>query len=640
MKQSTSTRLAALALLVPVVALAVSLAVFSARRPATVRTAATEPAGDKPRRDDQPAMDAAASAETHGGFRDVLPESGIDFQMGQQLGEQFKLNLYDHGSGVGVADYDGDGDDDVLFLNQFGANGLYRNRGDGTFDNATEEAGPLALADRICVGAAFADFDNDGDQDLYVTSTRGGNVLFENQGGGRYEDVTERAGVSLVAHSQTPAFFDYDNDGYLDLFVTNTARWTEEDYDEKGRYFPGAGSIWTHVFNTEDREFNVLFHNNQDGTFTDMTQESGLSGKGWGGDVAAFDFDEDGAIDVLVTNMFGKSQLYHNDGRGHFDDVTADTLKKTSVGAIGAKAFDYNNDGRLDLFITDMHSDMWIGFKDSHLVEPDKKYDSIAGPSSAPETPQRDYMLRIEKRFREELWREVEGMLYGNNLFRNEGAGEFTEISDAAGMETFWPWGIAVGDFNNDRYEDVFIPAGMGLSFFYWPNSLMMNNGNGTFSDRAAQEGLEPPPGGRSITQDGPARNSPRSSRCAATADFDGDGRLDLVVNNFSDQPYYFRNQFPRRHYVAIRLRGEKSNRDAIGARVKVYCGGEVLLRQVHCTGGYLSQSSKVLHFGLGDDAQIDRVEIRWPSGTRQVLTSLTIDRVHEIAEPAEERRE
>lgn len=633
MNQAKSKRLAAIAMFLPVVALAVFLSLYSARRPIGVRPAAHDMRGKRTAGEDLSAADLSPPYGSNSGFRDRLPESGIDFQMGQQLGEQFKLNLYDHGSGLAVADFDGDGNDDLLFLNQFGANALYRNRGDGTFENATDEAGPVALADRVCVGAAFADYDNDGDQDLYITSTRGGNVLLENQGGGRFYDQTEKAGVALVAHSQTPAFFDYDNDGYLDLFVTNTARWTEEEYDENGRYFPGAGVIWTHVFNPEDREFNVLFRNNRDGTFSDATEESGLSGKGWGGDVAVFDFDEDGSLDVLVTNMFGKSQLYRNDGHGHFDDVTAETLKKTSVGAIGAKAFDYNNDGRLDLFVTDMHSDMWIGFNDSDLVEPSKKYDSIAGPKSAPDTSQRQFMLRIENQFRDEMWRDLDTFLYGNNLFRNEGGGKFSEVSDAAGMETFWPWGIAVGDFDNDRYEDVFIPSGMGLPFFYWPNSLMMNDGDGTFSDRAAREGMEPPPGGRMITEDRPGRNAPRSSRCAAAADFDGDGRLDLVVNNFNARPYYFQNRFARRHYIAFRLRGTKSNRDAIGARVKVYRDGEVLLRQVNATGGYLSQSSKVLHFGLGDNAQIDRVEILWPSGARQIIEAPSADTLHEITE-------
>jgi enediyne biosynthesis protein E4 len=568
------------------------------------------------------------------GFRDVLPGSGIDFRMRQATAEQLKANLYDHGCGVAVADYDGDGHDDVLFLKQFGDNGLYRNRGDGTFEKMTNLAGGLTLSDRICVGAAFGDYDNDGDQDLYITSTRGGNVFFENQGGGQFTDATARAGVGLVAHSQTPAFFDYDNDGYLDLFVTNTARWTNDEYDDAGRYYPGAGVIWAHVLQPEDREFNVLYRNNRDGTFTDVTAHAGLSGKGWGGDVAAFDFDDDGHLDLFVTNMFGTSQLYRNDGQGHFDDVTAETLGKTSWGAIGAKALDINNDGRLDLFVTDMHSDMWIGFDDKALVDPVKKFSSFSGPDTIGKTQQRQYMLALEARFRDELGFNADDHLYGNSLFRHDGSGEFAEVSDAAGMETFWPWGVAVGDFDNDGYEDAFIPAGMGYPFFYWPSSLMMNQGDGTFRDLAKKAGIEPPRQGELLPDTIAGRELPRSSRCAATADFDGDGRLDLMVNNFNDRPYYFKNQFLPRHYVTFRLEGTKSNRDAIGAVIKLFCARGVMVRQVHCTGGYLSQSSKDLHFGLGELAAIDRVEIRWPSGTRQVLPSPAIDRLHKITEP------
>jgi hypothetical protein len=568
------------------------------------------------------------------GFRDILPASGIDFRMDQHPAEKFNVNLYDHGCGVAVADYDGDGHDDVFFLKQLGSNGLYRNRGDGTFENVTNEAGPLALTDRICVGAAFADYDNDGDQDLYVTSTRGGNVLFENQGAGRFLDVTERAGVGLVAHSQTPAFFDYDNDGFLDLFVTNSARWTSDKYDPAGQYYPGAGLIWTHVFNPDDRESNVLYRNNRDGTFSDVTGESGLSGKGWSGDVAVFDFDEDGLIDLLVTNMFGTSQLYRNDGRGHFEDVTRQTLGKTSLGAIGSKAFDFNGDGRLDLFVTDMHSDMWVGFEDVHLVRAKEKFHSIAGPDWAPDSDARRYMKDLKSRFSDELGLTFDMFLLGNSLFRNEGGGKFTEVSDAAGMETFWPWGICVGDFDSNGYEDEFLPSGMGFPYFYWPNSLMLNNGNGTFADRAAQAGIEPPREGRLQKEPIDGKAAPRSSRCAAAADFDGDGKLDIMVNNFGDRPYYFKNQFPDRHYVALRLRGTRSNRDAVGAVAKLYVGDRVMVRQVHSTGGYLSQSSKTLHFGLGDAARIDRVEIRWPSGVHQTVESLEADRTRDLVEP------
>src|SRR5439155_14706694 len=175
-------------------------------------------------------------------------------------------------------------------------------------------------------------------------------------------------------------FFDYDGDGLLDLFVTNTAGWTLNQYNKEGRYFAGAKDLLELV--SSPKEHNVLYHNNGDGTFTNVTDKAGLKGKGWGGDVAVFDYNEDGKLDLFVTNMFGASQLYRNNGDGTFTDVTKEVLGRTSWGAIGSKAFDFNNDGRLDLFIADMHSDMWLppppdGGPD--LVVPNKKYSKAAG---------------------------------------------------------------------------------------------------------------------------------------------------------------------------------------------------------------------------------------------------------------------
>jgi len=565
------------------------------------------------------------------GFRDAALESGIDFQMAflpNEQGEEFKTNLYDHGCGVAVADYDGDGDDDVLFLNQLGPNALYRNRGDGTFDDVTREAGPLALDDRIKVAAVFGDYDNDDDQDLYITSTRGGNVLLENLGGGRFRDVTREAGVELVKHSQTPAFFDYDGDGYLDLFVTNTAHWTSDEFDESSNYFPGPLDFFTKVFDTP-REYNVMYRNDGDGTFSDVTTESGLSGKGWGGDVAAFDYDEDGDLDLLVSNMFGLSQLYRNDGRGHFDDVTREVLRRTSMGAVGCKAFDFDNDGRLDLFIADMHSDMWTGPNDKIVVQPARKFANFLGPDLETNLASK----KTDEALADGLSLDYDTLLFGNSLFHNDGAGRFSEVSDAAVMETWWPWGVAVGDFDDDGDEDAFLPSGMGFPWFYWPSSLMRNNGDGTFTDRAAEDGIEPPADQQYLRERIGGKLAARSSRSAASADFDGDGRLELVVNNFNERPCYFKNQFPRRHYVAFRLRGTRSNHDAIGAVVKLIIGPRIMVRQVHAAGGYLSQSSKTLHFGLGDLERVDRAEIRWPSGARQVIESPAMDRLHEISE-------
>ena len=250
--------------------------------------------------------DPEQSVGKSGGFRDAIDETGITFRMkfiDKEQGENFKTNLYDHGCGVAIGDYDGDGRDDIYFVNQLGKNALYRNLGDDKFEDVTEKAG-VGLGDRICVSATFADYDNDGKLDLFVTSTRGGNVLFKNLGNGQFRDVTKEAGLAYVGHSQTAVFFDYDNDGYLDLLVTNTAKWTEDRLDPELKYHPGGADLW--ALAGSPKEHNILYHNNGNGTFTDVTQKAGLASKGWCGDVAVFDYDEDGYLDVLVTNMFGR----------------------------------------------------------------------------------------------------------------------------------------------------------------------------------------------------------------------------------------------------------------------------------------------------------------------------------------------
>jgi enediyne biosynthesis protein E4 len=207
---------------------------------------------------------------------------------------------------------------------------------------------------------------------------------------------------------------------------------------------------------------------------------------------------------------------------------------------------------------------------------------------------------------------------------RISAAAKFVEMSGPANLETFWPWGIAVGDFDNDGHEDVFETAGMGYPYFYWPNYLLINNGDETFTDQTVREGIEPPREKFFIDPRMGDLKSARSSRAAAVADFDGDGRLDIITNNFNDAPYYFRNQFPRRSYIAFGLTDTKSNRDAIGATVTLHPGKGMMMRQVHPAGGYLAQSSR---------DRVDRVEIRWPSGRTQTVEHPAANQLHHVRE-------
>ena len=292
------------------------------------------------------------------GFTDRLEDSGIAFRsrIVDDVGRDYKMVHYDHGNGIVVADVDGDRRLDLYLLTQAGENQLWRNLGGGRFEDITESAG-VGLGERISVTAAFADIDNDGDPDLFVTTVKMGNVLFENDGKGHFKDISKTAGVDYVGHSSGAVFFDYDRDGRLDLFVTNVGVYTT---DERGRdgYFVGVGNAFGGHLYPERTEASILYRNLGGNRFADVSRQTGLVDASWSGDASAVDLDEDGWLDLYVLNMQGDDHAYLNREGKRFVDETEALFPRSPWGTMGIKFFDYNNNGRMDLVLTDMHSDM------------------------------------------------------------------------------------------------------------------------------------------------------------------------------------------------------------------------------------------------------------------------------------------
>jgi len=450
---------------------------------------------------------ALTPAESLVRFTDVLDGSGIEFRhhfFPSEQGENYRMNMYDHGSGVAIADVNGDGLPDIYFLDFLGPNALYINKGGFKFENVAARAG-VAMADSVSVGAAFGDYDNDGHPDLYVTTYHSGNRLFRNRGDGTFEDVTRSAGVGHRGHSSAAVWLDFDLDGDLDLFVTNVGPFTvpepspDAPYARRGISLP-LSYILANPEVYHKGESSILYRNNGDGTFTDVTKQAGITSAEWNGDAVAGDYDNDGYPDLYVSNMFGANHLFHNNRNGTFTDVTRTALRRTSWGAMGSLFFDANNDGYLDLYVVDMHSDMWTHNDPAGHVDPAVKYDTPRGKNA----PGWRVVTRPEET-------RARAALFGNTYFVNRRDGTFEERSGAAGLENFWPWGIVAGDFDNDGWQDLFVPAGMGYPYVYWPNLLLMNNGGASFADYSAKAGIEPPKRGKYI-------EGPRSASRARTA--------------------------------------------------------------------------------------------------------------------------
>jgi len=586
-------------------------------------------------------------------FSDQYHDSGIRFEQQpvDDASKDYMAVHYDHGTGMAVADVDGDSRLDIYFVNQFGGNQLYRNRGGGKFENATAAAG-VGLDDKICVTASFADIDNDGRPDLFVTTVRMGNFLFKNLGPDgtqpcRFKDITAESGLAAgtARHSSGAVLFDYDNDGLLDLFVTNVGIYTSSARGRGGffRGRPDAFQGWRYPSRSEQ---SILYKNLGGARFRNVSKETALEHRGWSGDATFCDLNQDGFPDLYVLSMSGEDRFYQNGGGKRFVESTSNVFPKTPWGSMGVKFFDYNLDGLMDLFVTDMHSDMTgVQIK--------------AG--------EKDYSAKFEKQ-KSEAWCSAEwtpenlarasNCILGNAFYQNQGAGKFVEVSGSIGAETFWPWGISVADLNADGYEDVFVSAGMGYPLRYAINSLLLNEHGERFVDSELVLGVEPRKGNRIekefFTLDCSAADKKNqlctnktglvtvmgstSSRSSAAADFDDDGDLDIITNEWSDHPQVLMSDLSQKkkiNYLKIKLRGTASNRDGLGATVKVHAGSKVYSQFNDGKSGYLSQSSMPLYFGLDAAAQVDRIDVLWPSGKRQALAErIPINTQFTITEP------
>lgn len=532
-----------------------------------------------------------ASAQSPIQLHDVTAETGVTFRH-TDGSSGMRYIMESMSAGLATFDYDGDGLVDIYFLNGRPLkrtklegppprNHLYRNLGGFRFQDVTERAGvgDAGYGLGVCIG----DYDNDGHPDLYV-SNFGPNVLYHNDGGGTYRDVIQTAGVGRGNKvGAGVSFLDVDGDGNLDLFVANYVKFSYEKHVPhwlKGQ--PVYPSPLDHAPETEN-----LFHNNGDGAFHDVSRESGIglhAGTGMG--VVSADYDNDGDTDVYVGNDVMPSLLFRNDGRGHFDEVgTLGGVAYDALGALhgnmGTDFADYDHDGWLDLIVT----------------------------------------------------------AYGNEmpaLYHNLGNGLFEDAAREAGVgaSTFphVKWGVGWVDFDNDGYRDLYIACGdlddnvelrKDTTAYRLPNILLRNAGNGAFVDISRHSG------------DGMAVRA--SSRGVAFDDLDNDGDVDVVVLNSRDKPTILRNMLYERggknHWLGVQLRGVKSNRDGVGARVRVITGDLAQIDEIHSGRGYQSHWGSRLYFGLGSRDRIDRIEIRWLGGGTDVVEDVKVDQSLTITE-------
>ncbi|HEX8723327.1 MAG TPA: CRTAC1 family protein [Pyrinomonadaceae bacterium] len=516
---------------------------------------------------------APARAPAQVRFTDVTAESGVSFR--HVASPEKKYIVESMSGGVALIDYDNDGDQDIYFVNSLTVDmvksggrtrsALYRNDGGWKFVDVTDKAGVGDIG--WGMGAVAGDYDNDGFDDLYVTCL-GANRLLRNNGDGTFRDVTQKAGVGDPRWSTGAAFFDYDNDGRLDLFVTNYVDFDVNHLPEfgKGRTCQYKGVPVQCGPRGLPGAGDSLYHNNGDGTFTDVSKRAGVSDPQgfYGLGVLCADFDEDGWTDVYVANDSTPNFMYRNQGDGTFKEVgfvsgTAVNENGSEQGSMGVTAGDYDHDGRLDIFITN--------FADEY-----------------------------------------------NTLYRGGAKLNFTDASYAAKVaEAALPlvgWGTKFFDYDNDGWVDLFVANGHvypQLENYRQRKLLHRNNRDGTFSEVAAQAGAP-------LTEK-------RVGRGVAFGDLDG-------------PPQVLRNDGGSAgNAVVVKTVGVKSNRDGIGARVRVVAGDLAQVDEVRSGGSYVSQNDLRLHFGLGGRAKVDLIEVRWPSGAVDKVTGAAANRVLTVRE-------
>jgi enediyne biosynthesis protein E4 len=566
------------------------------------------------------------------GFRFTAVDAGIRFRhrIVGDAGKSYKAVHYDHGNGLAAADVDNDGRVDLYFTSQLGGTELWRNLGGGRFEDVTARAG-VRLADRVSVAATFADLDNDGDADLFVTTVKMGNVLFENTGGGVFRDVSAAAGVAATAHSSGIVPFDFDRDGLLDLFVANVGVYTTQLRAPEG-YFVGFPDAFHGHLVPDRAERSFLYRNRGGLVFEEVAAARGLDDRGWSGDATMLDVDADGWLDLYVLNMQGDDHLWLNRG-GRFELATARWFPKTPWGSMGVKVLDANGDGALDLFVTDMHSDMTEDLAPA----------AVARERAKAQVLMDDHMLQGGA-----------DNIFGNALWLRDGGG-FREVSDAFGAENYWPWGVSAGDVDGDGFTDALVTASMNYPFRYGLNSLLLSDAGKRFLHRELVLGVEPRAG--SVTRRdwfeldcaGADRGHPRCERCepwcgralgpgrrtidgtlgsrsSVLFDLEGDGDLDVVTNEFNGPPQVLVSDLATRRGVRsleVTLAGTRSNRDGLGALVTLrLAGGRALVQQHDGKSGYLSTSRLPLWFGWPAGETPEALEVVWPSGRRQRVTA------------------